>query len=189
MPTVVMENISSMGLLESDTNIVVLLDGKKELKFSRDTKVEFLVEEGTHTLQVSVGSVHSLPTTFRAGKGDVIGFNCARSGIWEKNVVLTPLFHNRPRNRFNIETTKTSGEKPTSQSAAKQEPLHWSQILNVAPHTPMAEIEAAYNRLMKDYSPENFAKIAYEDSEAIERKGRLISAAYEAAKSEKSEEP
>jgi hypothetical protein len=185
MPTVVMENISNMGLLESDTDIVVLLDGQKELKFSRDAKVEFLVEEGTHTLQVKVGSVHSLPTTFKAAKGDVVGFNCSRSGIWEKNVVLTPLFHNRPHNRFDIQETTFGKENLASHPSKKHEKLHWSEVLKVAPHASMEEIQTAYNKLMRAYSPENFAKVAYEDSESMERKGRAINEAYEAARNEK----
>jgi DnaJ domain len=185
MPTVVIENISSMGLLESDTNIIVLLDGEKKLKFSRDKKVEFLVEDGTHTLQVRVGGVQSLPTTFRAEKGDVIGFECSSSGMWQKQVVLTPLFHNRPHNRFDIEKNQVRRQESDAEITKKGEQLHWSKILNVSREATLKEIETAYQRLMKDYAPERMADVAYEDSEAMEHKGRLINDAYEAARNEK----
>jgi hypothetical protein len=185
MPTVVIENISGIGLLRSDTEIVVVLDGKTKLSFNRDQNVEFLVEAGEHRLQVRVGGVFSLPTAFRAEKGDVIGFECSRSGMWQKHVVLTPLFHNRAHARFNIEKNETGRENRDSQSATKSHHLHWSEILNVAPHASMEEIEVAYQKLMRAYAPERFSEVAYEDSEAMERKGRLINEAYEAARNEK----
>jgi hypothetical protein len=185
MPTVVIENISSIGLLRSDTEIVVLLDNKTKHSFNRDQKVEFLVEAGEHTLQVRVGGVHSLTTTFRAEKGDVIGFECSRAGMWQGHVVLTPLFHNRPHARFNIERNEIARENRDGQSSPKREPPHWSDILNVAPHAAMEEIEVAYQKLMKAYAPERFSEVPYEDSEAMERKGRLINEAYEAARNEK----
>lgn len=185
MPTVVIENISGIGLLEADTDIDVLLDGKKKLKFSRDAKVEFLVDEGAHTLQVRVGAVNSRPTTFRAEKGDVVGFDCSRSGMWNKYVVLTPLFHNRTHARFNIEANEVARVRQDMRGSIKGEQPHWSQILNVSHDASMEEIERAYQGLMKAYAPERMAQVPYEDSEAFERKGRLISEAYEAARNEK----
>lgn len=185
MPTVVIENISSIGLLESDTDIVILLDGEKKLKFSRNKKVEFLIKGGTHTLQVRVGGVHSLPITFQAEKGDVIGFECSSAGMWQKQVALTPIFHNRPHSRFNIEENQIGREKRDSEITKKGEQSHWSKILNVAVDATLKDIETAYQKLMKDYAPERMADIAYEDSEEMERKGRLINEAYEVARKER----
>jgi DnaJ-class molecular chaperone len=99
--------------------------------------------------------------------------------------VLRSLFHNRPHDRFIIEENEIAPEEHDNYSSTNGLRAHWSTILHVAPHATMEEIRTAYQRLMRNYSPERFSQLAYEDSEAVERKDRLISDAYEAAKREK----
>lgn len=73
-------------------SVLIEVDGKRCAKVSRNSRVEFAVDPGTHTIQARMGWVKSSPIKVMINLNDVVGFACEGWGS-SSGITLKKAFH------------------------------------------------------------------------------------------------
>jgi DnaJ-domain-containing protein 1 len=179
MPRLFVKNNSPFGQVG---DVEVVLDGRRQLKLSRDETADIPISAGAHTLQARAGSLFSEPLEFRAADRETLGFTCSVSGFWSKRVSVAERYHRRPSERFGEPTAPKPEPPPQGQAAAKSD---WAVLLNVGDTASMEEIRRAYLKLIWQYHPDRLLNMSIEKRAAAEVAARQVNMAYNAAKKQR----
>lgn len=174
MPRIVVENRLPFSFFG---DLHILLDGRDQLKLGRNRVADFQTSPGIHVLQARSGDILADPLEFRAADRETLGFACSASGLWQKNISISTLYHRRPDDRFGGPTPPKN--EPVQEPVTKSD---WAIVLNVADTASMDEIRRAYLRLIWKYHPDRTTNLAAEQRAAAEQAARAVNMAYTAAK-------
>ena len=162
--------------------VLIEVDGKRYAKVSRNSRVEFAIGPGIHTVQARMDWVKSPPVKVVINAKDVVGFTCGVSGSSsELQISLKKVFQKNEAegNKANSEQTDRA-EKTERRGGAP-----WSLVLDVSADASMEEIKAAYLRRISEYHPDKVAALGKEIKEVAERKSKDINVAYSIAVEER----
>jgi DnaJ domain len=163
---------------------VIEVDGKRCAKVSRNSRVEFAVGPGIHTIQVRMARVKSSPIKVMINLKDVVGFACDLSGISSQPQISL-------KKAFAFQKNEPEGNKANGERADRAEKTHrrgvasWSMVLDISADASMEEIRAAYLTRINEYHPDKVAALGKEIREVAERKSKEINAAYSVALEER----
>lgn len=164
--------------------VVIEVDGKRCAKVSRNSRVEFAVGPGTHTIQARMDWVKSSPIKVMINLKDVVGFACDVSGSSSELQISL-------RKAFAFQKNEPEGNKANGERADRDEKPYrrgvasWSLVLDVAADASMEEIRAAYLMRISEYHPDKVAALGKEIREVAERKSKEINVAYSVALEER----
>jgi DnaJ-domain-containing protein 1 len=179
MPRLFVENNSPFGQVG---DIEIVLDGRRQLKLSRNETADIPIAAGAHTLQARAGNQFSDPLEFRAADRETLGFICSVSGFWNKRVLVAESYHRRPSERFGEATAPKVEPLPQGPASVKSD---WAVLLNVGDAASMEEIRRAYLKLIWQYHPDRLLNMSSEKRAAAEVAARQVNMAYNAAKKQR----
>jgi hypothetical protein len=160
--------------------VLIEVDEKRCAKVSRNSRVEFAVDPGTHTIQARMGWVKSSPIKVMINLKDVVGFTCEGRGS-SSGITLKKAFHKSEPERSNANDKRTDRDEKTERRGVAS----WSLVLDVSADASMEEIRAAYLMRISEYHPDKVAALGKEIREVAERKSKEINAAYSIALEER----
>jgi DnaJ like chaperone protein len=162
--------------------VLIEVDGKRCAKVSRNSRVEFAIGPGIHTIQARMDWVKSSPVKVVINAKDAVGFTCQVSGnSSELQISLKKVF----------QKNEAGGSKANGEQANRDEKTErrggtpWSLVLDVSADASMEEIKAAYLKRISEYHPDKVAALGKEIREVAERKSKEINVAYSFALEER----
>lgn len=174
-PKVVVETESDR-LWSRLERVSVLIDGETLGSIQCGQHRIFLVDLGSHNLQVKIGKKASEIITFRAIENDCLNFRCYVSGHFKKSIYLRALFRRQQSApRFSSPNLPRFGRRYADM-------VPWHEVLQVSPQASFDEVTKSYLRLLREFQSEKLSDMNELDKEYALAQAKKISAAYADAK-------
>lgn len=157
-------------------SVSVELNGRSLGTVGLNARYEYVIEAGSHTLQVRKGQSLSQLVSFRVAEHEVLNFRCTVHGLLRTSVHLLPLFRRDKSRRFDHHGSPHHGRR-------SHDLLPWHVVLSVSQQAPMLEIKNAYLALIKNFHPERIRKLPEAQRKHAEDQAKILHAAYAEAKS------
>jgi len=165
-----------MGMMRG---IVIQVDGKRCAKVRLNTRVEFQIAPGVHSVQARMDWVKSMPIQVTVKDGDVIGFTCRASGNASTHQIsLHKVSHTSEATRDGQGRSEKADRHEQTELRGGDQLAPWNIVLEVSVDASVEEIRAAYLRRISEYHPDKVASLGREIREVAERRSKEINAAY-----------
>ena len=139
--------------------VLIEVDGKRCAKVSRNSRVEFAIGPGTHSVQARMDWVKSSPFKVVINAKDVVRFTCQVSGTSSAlQISLKRVFHTNEAGDSRANSEQADRDEKTERRGGDQT-APWSLVLDVSADASMEEIRAAYLKRISEYHPDKVAAL------------------------------
>jgi hypothetical protein len=173
MPRIIIESHSDSPWRVG--GISIELDGRTLGKASPNSRSDFLISAGSHSLCVKSGSAKSPSVSIRAVERETLTFVCSVSGVISPEVSLKPLPRRQSDNRFNHARDVDYGH-------LFDDIVPWHVVLGVSEMASMVDVKAAYIAEMLKVHPDKTSHMSEAERQVAHQQATKLNIAYGQAK-------